>query len=154
MRQVLLAGPLLEATLNTSAVSRVPRPSPNAVVEVDRDDFVLALQRYESLRQSCFGKREPAARVQDLRYVDCTLCKRLTCAYECSWSCALDACSHTPGHHYPGNIVVAVEKSILRKLNVSLGVCRARRTCCEAHAGTVRVRDVVKRVWLSRLVQS
>jgi hypothetical protein len=118
-----------------SAVSRVLSSKPNVVVGVGKVDFALALQRYESLRQSwvCVG---------------CTWCKRLTCSCKWTWLCGPDGCSYTPGHRYHGSIVVAVEKGTLRRSlwwNETLGVSQARRTWCKAHAGTVRrVRDVVK----------
>jgi hypothetical protein len=145
MRQVSLVG---VATLSMSAVNRVLSSKPNAVVGVDVDGLASAPQRYESLRRSCFGRSEPVARVHAPSCVECTWCKRLTCAYKWTWSCGPDEYSHTPGHHYHSSIVVAVEKGTWRRWlswNETLEVCWARRTWCEAHAGTVRrVRDVVK----------
>jgi hypothetical protein len=145
MQQVSLVG---VATLSMLAVDRVLNPKPTAVVGVRRVDSALALQQYESLRHDCSGSREPVARVHAPTCVGCTWCKRMTCVYRWTWLCDPGGYSHTPGHHYHGSIVVAVEKETLRRwlsLDETLKVCRARRTWCEAHAGTVRrVRDVVK----------
>ena len=62
------------------------------------------------------------------------------CACKWTWSYGPDGYIRTLEHHYHSSIVVAVEKGTLRKwlsCNETLEVCRARRTWCEAHAGTV-----------------
>ena len=77
-RQALLAEPLEAATLSISAVDQVLSSRSSVVVGVGKAGFVLALQRYESPRQRCSGRRARVARVQVLRCVGCTWCKRMT----------------------------------------------------------------------------